>query len=624
MILQRHIRAWIELSVWLEFHVQQLKKSKPASSILTAAAISEPALTTRINVESASETVLEMIGERQEHIDTTLSTDLPASTLEALFVLGVTSRTRDELVKFGYLINLEANVTRYAELFACLDEVYTSQRRSSRLIQELVDHERSLGKYSPGDVEKAYERLNLTPGHLGPDVPRDMIPLDFIADSYKARTREVLVNNDATGHTAVKDAFKLITKHLNHPQRLVQALEEDVDMEVGQAYGMLDANPELDDATILVVFDLYIADAPGRRDMLRQALRAIAEDRKSEYLRHFLRTGEKEASAGEGWQQMPSADVPAGIDNIGNTCYLNSVLQYFFSITEIRNRVLQAAATVQAGAGMPDSVTDEQLQGDSERRVGGQRITTRELQRSRRFVAQLGELFHHLIHMNALSVRPERELAYLALVSSRAEELEAELNPLSENDVEAESSKEQVVEQRPPILSSDPAPIEEPILASTMAEIDPMDTSPDEPPTSTPTTTTAMPSAAAPSTVAPPLPPRPARKPTVADTTQAAVPPSARRNSLMQLGAQQDVSECLDNCMFQLEVALAISKNARRESNAEQRMDEDGNENGTEQDKSEEDLLTNLFLGKLVNESKRTTSQQAVAAIKARVTPTMH
>uniref|UniRef100_V5GGT0 ubiquitinyl hydrolase 1 n=1 Tax=Kalmanozyma brasiliensis (strain GHG001) TaxID=1365824 RepID=V5GGT0_KALBG len=342
--LRRNTRAWIELSVWLAFHVEQLQRSRPASSVLTAP---EKDLVTRVLVSSASGSIVETIGSRKDHIDGTYRKDLSRTTLEALFTLGASSTTNDQLVKFAYLINMQAsNGRRALELFACLDEVYTSQRRTSRILEELLTYERSQGRYSPRDVDKAYEKLHLSVAHLGHDIERESIPIEVIVDNYKARAREVLINSDASEHAAVKDALRVIALHLGKAERLMLALDEDVDMDIEQASKMLDVNPDMDDSTVLAIFDLYVADAPARRDALRHALRAVAEHRKSEYLRHFLRTGEKDVSAAESWQQLPSNDLPAGIDNIGNTCYLNSVLQYFFSITEVRNRVLQAAATL--------------------------------------------------------------------------------------------------------------------------------------------------------------------------------------------------------------------------------------------------------------------------------------
>ena len=58
----------------------------------------------------------------------------------------------------------------------------------------------------------------------------------------------------------------------------------------------------------------------------------------------------------------------------------------------------------------------------------------------------------------------------------------------------------------------------------------------------------------------------------------------------MQLGAQQDVSECLDNCMFQLEIALALQED-------ENAMDIDDTPT-PDSARANSDLLPRLFLGK--------------------------
>ncbi|GAC97485.1 ubiquitin C-terminal hydrolase [Pseudozyma hubeiensis SY62] len=617
--LRRNTRAWLELTIWHAFHIDQLRKTRPSSPIISAP--DKFAVATRVLIRPASESLVELIGWRQDHLDTSYRTELSTSTLEAFYILGASSNTSDQLVKFAYLVNMQANQNRRAvELFAALDEVYTSQRRTSRILEELVTYERSQGRYTPRDVDKAYERLHLSAAHLGSDVERLSIPHDLIVDNYKARAREVLINSDTSEHAAVKAALRVITLHLDQPERLVQALDEDVDMDIDQACSMLDANADMDDSTVLAIFDLYVTDAPARRDALRHALRAIAEHRNSDYLRHFLRTGEKDASVSESWQQLPSDNLPAGIDNIGNTCYLNSVLQYFFSITEVRNRVLQAAATLSA------SNDEVQLDLDIERRVGGQRITARDWQRSRRFVAQLGGLFHHLIHANALSVRPERELAYLALVSSRAEYLEAELNPAPEPSSLPPHTDGLVSPDGSAVPPNEPAPSDDRsdgVVGSdstpSMATSDTMDIAPDElPPTQ------IDPKQGPPSetlTSAPPLPPRPTRRSTMLDSTSTALPPPARRNSLMQLGAQQDVSECLDNCMFQLEIALAASEAVRGnpEPSSEQTMDVDGSDEmkpmtGTADHTQHDDLLTRLFLGKTCQRIEADTIPSASAS----------
>lgn len=126
---------------------------------------------------------------------------------------------------------------------------------------------------------------------------------------------------------------------------------------------------------------------------------------------------------------------------------------------------------------------------------------------------------------------PERELAYLALVSARAEEIEEQQGI---GGAIVTPSKQAKVHNIP---GMDPNKK----VQSKWAESSDGDTS---------NTNESLGDASAkrPRTTPPPVPLRPIR----AEFSQQ----SERRNSLMRLGAQQDVSECLDNVLFQIEVAL--------------------------------------------------------------------
>lgn len=105
-------------------------------------------------------------------------------------------------------------------------------------------------------------------------------------------------------------------------------------MDVSQAYNRL----QIDDRTIgddfvLSAFTLFYQESPSQVDDLRSALRAIAKDRKSQTLLNFLDSGMASS-------EYPLGEWPVGLANIGNTCYLNSLLQFYFTMKPLRELVL--------------------------------------------------------------------------------------------------------------------------------------------------------------------------------------------------------------------------------------------------------------------------------------------
>ncbi|CAD6886734.1 unnamed protein product [Tilletia controversa] len=261
--------------------------------------------------------------------------------------------------------------------------------------------------------------------------------------------------------------------------------------------------------------------------------------------------------AASGWQPLPSqapgygepagmqlgnCATPAGLKNIGNTCYLNSVLQYFFTIKEVRDQVMEAATAIQRSEG-------SWLGG--ELRVGGRLVSSAEIERSRKFVVQLSNLFDNMITSPAAAVEPERELAYLALVSSRTEE--AVLNT-------------QVPDAKP---LPDQKPIE-PEVPKHEADVMPTDAQPHA------EAEAAVPQTAETAEVLPATSLLNGGQPSAKDEAEVKLTAAPQevlkpvekvggasqkmelqaQESLMQLGAQQDVGECLDNVVFQIEVGL--------------------------------------------------------------------
>ena len=79
---------------------------------------------------------------------------------------------------------------------------------------------------------------------------------------------------------------------------------------------------------------------------------------------------------------MPPArpDWPRGLNQLGNTCYLNSLLQYFYTITDLRKAV-ETLLNSEYKALEEDKLTDDDLK---RHRVGGRLVTRREILRSKK------------------------------------------------------------------------------------------------------------------------------------------------------------------------------------------------------------------------------------------------
>lgn len=107
--------------------------------------------------------------------------------------------------------------------------------------------------------------------------------------------------------------------------------------DVADAYRRLQVSDRsAPDQTIITYFQSLSASAPpGSKANFIEALRTIANSRNSSLLR---------AQADNPDGPMPvekgSEDQPVGLDNIGNTCYLNSLLQYYYTVKAVRDVVM--------------------------------------------------------------------------------------------------------------------------------------------------------------------------------------------------------------------------------------------------------------------------------------------
>ena len=117
---------------------------------------------------------------------------------------------------------------------------------------------------------------------------------------------------------------------------------------------------------VWTAYTLSTSDNPGNVETYNEALQAIAKERSSSYLRQMI-GGETNGATFWG-----VADRPVGLENIGNTCYLNSLLQFFFTVRGLREIVLNKE-TYKADLNGPDV---------HHKKVSSRRVTMKEVRRA--------------------------------------------------------------------------------------------------------------------------------------------------------------------------------------------------------------------------------------------------
>jgi len=226
-----------------------------------------------------------------------------------------------------------------------------------------------------------------------------------MSDEFIPSLVSLKVGDKPSDEAAARDAVALIANH-----RKSNALKNwintnvlgDVEMDIDHAYARLDIGDRtIDDSTILAAFNYNVEEQPSQVHDLNRALTAIAKSRDSKILKNRLGIGIESPT-------HSLSEWPVGIENIGNTCYLNSLLQFYFTIKPLRELVLDIDR-------FKTPTDDETLR---QKRVGSRIVSRKEVDRAQRTVDELKRLFQDLISLAKQSLKPDAEVARLTLLSS--------------------------------------------------------------------------------------------------------------------------------------------------------------------------------------------------------------
>lgn len=455
------------------------------------------------------------------------------------------SAISDEQLLNAYRNQLIVAATKYEKVTfrEMLDKIATS--RSSDLLREYLNTEPFF------DIYDAYKLLDIDPSF------DDSLLITFY--DYKASENGLNFDpNVARAFYTIVLARKsiLLMSYIdtNLPQFSVY------DMSLHDAYQFVGCMNTADDLVVVRVFQERLhKDTNIDFRMLWKSLKTIGEHRKSKLIEGYLTSGIVNSTL------LSTEQSPAGLNNIGNTCYLNSLLQYYFVIEQLRDYILNFNEVFSA----EDFEKDEKYQ---IRRIGGRTVGLKETERSYQFMYQLRDLYYQLIHENDKCVTPSRELAYLAFSPISFEvEFEIESNEKDDSSKNLDADKllttaaeddesKKLIEMslnefyKGEGPNEDSKPVDDQVIDLTNDDVNSNGDGKKSNSKLTTDTDNADNSTSDDGSILAPdeLPKEPEKKKTAAVCKISA----DQFESAFEIGSQQDVTECISNVLTQIESAM--------------------------------------------------------------------
>ncbi|KAF8262773.1 hypothetical protein EI94DRAFT_1773099 [Lactarius quietus] len=444
------LRAWVELEAWVADYSRRFA----------------PALKTHV---SPHKLWVKIDSAREEY--QLARCQLPQILSEndkievSLAHLGLTKTTSTELLAFAYFAQVRCDPAQTVEYFSFF---YT--------VCQMAPGTLGFGPNGPLNVDYDYD-----------------VPDDFVENAWREALRHAWREGaDGLRLTAANDAFRRIAE-VRGSEALWKKWEQAKDggMTPERAYATLEVPSEIEDGMLITVFSMRVDDQPNQVDRMREAVSVIAEMRNSDRLRKFLETGSDPGEPVPATRQ----DWPRGLNQLGNTCYLNSLLQ----------------------------LTDDDLK---RHRVGGRLVTRKEILRSKKSngTDSSNDTDATLVE-DAPAPRagsgPVAGASSSSVLGKRARDKEADVGSRMSIDSVTDHDNFVIISSKSPDDAAGPSGLSASPGAGVATDVEMKDAE-----------------ATAQSGAKPPLPQR------------------KTSESVMMFGRQHDVSECMDNCVFQIETAL--------------------------------------------------------------------
>ncbi|KAF4556212.1 Ubiquitin carboxyl-terminal hydrolase-like protein 8 [Elsinoe fawcettii] len=587
----------MELQVLIDQHVTKLGELHPCADYVWYDALPEMSRLLSIQSYSKSESTRNEVNPNSQ--------DHPYYAS-----LGAMRDFADELIIFAYERQVDCDPQNGPYYFDCLQDL--ARGRTSETLVMKTSFLEGQGVVGKKAVEEAFAYFSI-------DLKSNLTD-QMIVDRYRSRMEDTASSQQPHAREMLKRIGTVRQSRL-----LIDAASDTIET-YEQALSWIGADKSYPDESILTLFTTKTADSPESERLARKAVQIIADARNSDPLRSWLSTGEMRDSGmsvddacahlkisltnvdeqmlqlvydnarsdNPGWKTEQAietvikaykkpeegpkhdpANWPVGLTSHGNTCYLNSLLQYYFTIKPLRDLVLDF-----------DQHKHDLSKGGKIDRVGARKVTTLEIRAYQKFVGDLRHLFERMIRDRGPAVKPEADLVCRAFL--KAEDTETQTaTPSRAGSPPADVGIEQPPEKpprpqsaqmedapptmppRPPKLVDEASVVSAKTLGSDDSSVtlgddqadreafvkqskdvemkgtNPVTINPPTPPDS-PTLPSSIHDSKA--LDVPPLPPRPSSTPVRQQTNLAKAEEAARQ--------QQDVTEVMDEILFRLRCAI--------------------------------------------------------------------